>query len=85
MKKLLSYVILFVLGTVTAAAQATMAYDVKGTVGTYEEITGGTVLGAGLKGEDFAEKVFDHDGHAIATDTVTQGFPIGSTLSLTTS
>lgn len=77
MKKLLSYVILFVLGTVTAAAQATMAYDVKGTVGTYEEITGGTVIGAGLKGEDFAEKVFDRDGHAIATDTVTQGFPIG--------
>lgn len=77
MKKLLSYVILFVLGTVTAAAQATMAYDVKGTVGTYEEITGGTVIGAGLKGEDFAEKVFDRDGHAIAKDTVTQGFPIG--------
>lgn len=77
MKKLLSYIVMCAFGAVSAAAQVTMAYDVKGSVGTYEEINDGIVIGAGVKGADYAEKVFDRDGHAIATDTVTQGIPIG--------
>lgn len=77
MKKLLSYIFMLAFGAAGAAAQVTTAYDVKSSAGTYEEITGGTVIGAGVKGADYAEKVFDRDGHAIATDTVTQGFPIG--------
>lgn len=77
MKKiLLSIAAAFLLAAGTLA-QVTMTYDVKGTYGSYEEISGGTVVGAALKGEDYAEKIFDFDGHAITTDTVTQGFPIG--------
>ncbi len=77
MKKILSYIVMCAFGAAGAVAQVTTAYDVTGSVGVYEEINDGTVIGAGVTGSDFAEKVFDRDGHAIAKDTVTQGFPIG--------
>lgn len=77
MRKFLSYLCLCFLSAVNVDAQVMVSYDVKGYVGNYEEITGGTVIGSEFNGDDYSEKVFDGEGNAIVTDTVTQGFPIG--------
>ena len=60
-----------------AMAQATSVYDVEGTIGTYSEITGGTVV-AGLPAADaLNEKVLDGAGNAISGSATFEGLPIG--------
>ena len=60
-----------------AMAQATSVYDVEGTIGTYSEITGGTVV-AGLPAADaLDEKVLDGAGNAISGSATFEGLPIG--------
>lgn len=77
MRKTLLAAVLCALYAIVAKAQVTMSYDVKGTVGTYEEITGGTVLGSVVEGEEFDGLVLDAVGHTISEGTVTEGLPIG--------
>ena len=65
------------LSALYASAQVTSVYDVAGSVGTYNEITGGTVLTGLPAGEDLNEKVFDGTGKPLSGKYTVLGLPIG--------
>lgn len=65
------------LSALYATAQVTSVYDVAGSVGTYNEITGGTVLTGLPAGEELNEKVFDGTGKPLSGKYTVLGLPIG--------
>ena len=65
------------LTALAATAQVTTAYEVESTIGTYTEITGGTVVTGLPDGEDLDEKVFDGTGQALSGSYTVEGLPIG--------
>ena len=67
------------LSALYASAQVTSVYDVTGSVGTYNEITGGTVLTGLPAGEDLNEKVFDGTGKPLGIFNQTGGADVGVT------
>lgn len=77
MKRYIYLFIACVLSWTTAYAQPTVSYDFDSKVGTYEEISGGTVVGSGLLGEDFNEVVYIGSNEPCKDVVTKEGFPIG--------
>lgn len=77
MKRYIYLFIACVLSWTTAYAQPTMSYDFDSKVGTYEEISGGTVVGSRLLGEDFNEVVYVGSNDPCKDLINKEGFPIG--------
>ena len=65
------------LSALYTTAQVTSVYDVTGSVGTYNEITGGTIITGLPAGEDLNEKVFDGTGQPLNGKYTVKGMPIG--------
>ena len=80
MKKTLLLTLGFLLAIMGAQAQVIPAYSFESSQGTYNEITGGTVINtAGLSTEDFDAKVFGADGSAVSNPGTVAGIDIGFT------
>lgn len=62
---------------IRVAAQPIMGYDFDSRIGQYEEISGGTVIGAGVTGTAFNSVIFNGSDTPSAEPITAEGFPIG--------
>ena len=80
MKKTLWLFLGFMLSMMGVQAQVMPSYSFVSSSGTYEEISGGTVLAtAALAGDDFDGKVFGAEGTAVSSSGAVAGIDIGFT------
>lgn len=79
MRKIAVIITILWWGTTVALlnAQPVIAYKCEEKVAAYEEITGGTVVGAGLEGEALADVAFNGSAVGVQGLSVEEGFPIG--------
>lgn len=77
MRKYLLLLMASVLSLLTAQAQPTAFYDVKASTGSYDEISGGTVVGSALSANAFNSVVFDKTNTANTNQVTAEGYPIG--------
>jgi opacity protein-like surface antigen len=77
MKKNLFLLVFALTGWLANNAQVTQSYDLQTTTGTYDDVTGGTVVPATGTGQDFQVKVYDASGTVHTEDFTGNGYQIG--------
>ncbi len=77
MEKVFYLLIIVLLMSIPGQAQPMMAYDAEGSSGTYEEITGGTIIGSSIEGNALDGVAFDENNHAHTEKFTSKGLPIG--------
>lgn len=71
-------IMLCIVSVLPIHAQPIMSYGFESRAGTYEEISGGTVVGAGLLDNNLADVAFDgQSSSGVKSLTTTPGIPIG--------
>ncbi len=77
MKKSLLLITACILTIASAYSQPISVYEAENTVGTYEEITGGTSIGEIVQAEDYCAVLYGLDGKITSAAENVKGFPIG--------
>jgi len=77
MKKIIYLFVISIFVFISGHAQPMMVYDVEASCGSYEEITGGTIIGSAIQGNTLNGVVFDGSNYANKKKVTSAGFPIG--------
>lgn len=71
------FILVCILSFVKVSAQPIVSYGFNSRIGTYEEIRGGTIVGADLFDAQLRDKAFDSSSTPISELKTTSGIPIG--------